>query len=226
MFTLTSGARCWALGAYDGPGVIVFDVIPLLVRFLQSVFPAYTWVPTLQQYLQERGRGKNNEMIDDRRNQGKRNERWERDVVDIKKKKTYINLHIKCINICCSGYLPCPPIPYLYDQCLIRGPGWYEALRSVIGSLVLKNGSGDGVSARPVHRPVSVQIVASLGVPDGQIGAGRVQFHHADTPSPRRDGDHPVVLWERGQNLFQYLGEKSFKTSQMKSLNRTTLTYG
>lgn len=57
---LTSGTSCGALGAYDGPRKIVFDVIFLLISFLQSVFPPYTWVPALQQYLWGKERDKNN----------------------------------------------------------------------------------------------------------------------------------------------------------------------
>lgn len=101
---------------------------------------------------------------------------------------------------------------YLYDQCLIGGTSWYEALWSVVGSLVLKNGSSDGVSAWPVHCPMSIQVVASLGVPDSQVGAGRIQFHHTDTPSPCWDGYHPIVLWERVQNFKQ--APKAAKKSQ------------
>lgn len=75
---LTSSTSCWALGAYDGPCIIVLDVIPFLITFLQSVFPTYTWVPALQQYLQEKECGKNDEMKDNKKhhyvdlsNQGK-----------------------------------------------------------------------------------------------------------------------------------------------------------
>ncbi len=110
---------------------------------------------------------------------------------------------LQCIINQSKQYVLSPLIRYLYDQCLIGGASWYEALWSVVGSLVLKNGSSDGVSAWPVHCPVSIQIIASLGVPDSQVGAGRIQFHHADTPSSCWDGYHPIVLWERVQNFKQ-----------------------
>lgn len=169
MSVLTSGAGCRALGAYDGPCVIVFL---LLINFLQGIFPAYTWVPALQQNLQ--GKKRCNTQIF----RYQKNQTSHREIIKLLRN-----------------------IFYLDNQCLIGGTTWYQALWSVVRSLVLKNGPSNGMPAWPVHCPMSIQVVAPLSVPDSQVGAGCIQFHHTDTPSPCWDGYHPIVLWERIQNL-------------------------
>lgn len=63
---------------------------------------------------------------------------------------------------------------YLNDQCLISRARGDQALWSVVGSFVLKYGSSNGMSSWPVNSPVPIQVVASLGVSDSQVGAGCV----------------------------------------------------
>lgn len=173
IFVHTSSTRRWALRTYYSPCVTVFAVVLFLIRFLLGVFPAYTWVPALQQYLTEYREGK-----------GWRN----------KAEYTYFSKQKQ----------PNGKKTYLYHQCLIGGATWYEALWSVVRSLIIKNGSSDEVSPWPVHRPVSVQVVPSLGVPDRQVGAGCIQFHHTDTPSTCWYCYHGVVLWEEKANTELY----------------------
>lgn len=94
---------------------------------------------------------------------------------------------------------------HLNDKRLVGGATWYEAFWSVIRPLVLKNGSSNGMPTRPVYCPMSIQIVSSLGVPDSQVGARCIQFHHTYTSSPRWDGDHSIILWE-GIKKFKHFG--------------------
>ncbi len=86
---------------------------------------------------------------------------------------------------------------YLNHQCLVGGSSGGEALRTIVGSLVVEHSPSDGVSSGPVHCPASIQVILPLQIPQGQIRAGGVELHHTDAARSRRYGHHTVVLYTR-----------------------------
>lgn len=85
--------------------------------------------------------------------------------------------------------------PYLKHQRLVGGSGGVQALRLAEGALVAERGPSEVELARPVHCPVSRQVVLPLQGTHRQIAGRHRHLFHANAPGTRRDGYHGVILW-------------------------------
>lgn len=86
---------------------------------------------------------------------------------------------------------------YFKHQRLISRSSSIQALRLVERALVVEHGSTKVELARPVHGPVSGQVVLPLQGSDSQVAGGDLHFLNSNASCPCWDRYHGVILWRK-----------------------------